>query len=62
MKLETSIGPIEAADLVVKTTTQEIPAGNLTTTSYFHDGQLVKQDQHVDISEAALAAAGMADL
>jgi len=60
--LQTAVGPVEAAALSVSTTTADVPGGRLTTTSYFLDGALVKTDQHLDISEAALKASGVSEL
>lgn len=61
-QLETAVGWVDADRLVVNKTTQELPCGRLTTTAYFLDGALVKQDQHVDISEDAMPMTGRADM
>lgn len=55
MKLETSRGWIDAADLAVETETSVTPAGPLTTTRYLYAGEVVKIDQHLRVAEVLLA-------
>lgn len=62
MKLETSVGWVEASELSVEETRTETAAGPLTTKKFFLGEQLVKIDQHLDVSEAALEAAGFTKL
>lgn len=60
--LDTAIGPIPAADLEVRRTEQDVEVGRLTSTAYYYEGQLVKLDQNLEVSEAALRAAGFTQL
>lgn len=61
MILDTIIGPMDASVLEKVVTTTEIPTGTQTTIEYRYRGELVKCDQHISISEAALLAQGFAD-
>ncbi len=61
-KLQTWLGPIEASALRVQITRSVVPAGDLRTTSYFFCDTLVRVDQHLDVSQAALEAAGLSQL
>lgn len=54
MMIDTAVGPVEAARLAKDVTEQEVPAGKLTTTSYYLEGRLVKRDQQLDVSEEAM--------
>jgi hypothetical protein len=51
MMVDTLLGPIPAHELVLSQTRQEIPCGELLTTTYTLNGRVVKQDQHVTVSE-----------
>ncbi len=64
MKLETSIGWIEASALAVEKERSETPAGTLVTTKFYFGDRPdpVKIDQHLEVSEAALEAAGITQL
>lgn len=62
MILDTARGPIDASLLNVVTEASTTPAGRLVSTSYFLDGELVKLDQNLEVSEAALSALGDATL
>lgn len=42
--IDTKLGPMDPADLVYKETRQQIPAGVSVTKTYFHKGEVVKQD------------------
>jgi hypothetical protein len=60
--LDTAIGPIDDSQLAKFTETTTTPAGVLVTTKWFHGEQLVKMDQDMQISEAALTASGIGEL
>ena len=62
MILDTIRGPIEASRLAVHSERTTTPAGTLVSTSYLLDGEVVKIDQSLEVSEAALAALGDASL
>lgn len=62
MILDTSRGPMDASLLAVREERSTTPAGTLLSKSYFFEGELVKLDQNLEISEAALAALGDASL
>lgn len=51
MMLDTKVGQVEASRLAVVTRTQEIAAGTLTSKEYYLEGELVKCDQTVDVSQ-----------
>lgn len=51
MMLDTKVGLVEASRLAVVTKTQEIAAGVLTSKEYWLEGELVKCDQTVDVSQ-----------
>lgn len=53
--LDTAVGPVETSRLAKDVTVQEVPAGKLTTTSFYLEGKLVKRDQHLEVSEEAVA-------
>lgn len=42
--IDTKLGPMDPADLVLKETRQQLPAGVAVTKSYYFQGELVKQD------------------
>lgn len=62
MILETSRGPIDAARLSKAVEETELPVGKLVSTSFFLDGELVKVDQHLQLTEEALVASGISTL
>jgi hypothetical protein len=62
MILDTTRGPVLAALLEKRETTREIPAGQLTTVEYLLDGEVVKCDQTVKVSEAAMEGFGSAQI
>lgn len=62
MKLETSVGWVEASELSVEETRSETAAGPLKTKKYFLGEELVKIDQHLEVTEAALEAACISKL
>lgn len=62
MILDTARGPIDDSLLAVMVEQSTTPAGTLVSKSYFLDGELVKLDQNLEVSEAALAALGDASL
>ena len=62
MILDTIRGPIEASRLQLKVEESITPAGTLVSKSYFLAGELVKLDQTLEVSEAALSALGNATL
>ena len=62
MILDTLRGPIEASRLQLKVEESTTAAGTLVSKSYFLDGELVKLDQDLEISEAALSGLGDASL
>jgi hypothetical protein len=53
--LDTAVGLVETSRLAKDVTVQEVPAGKLTTTSFYLEGTLVKRDQHLEVSEATTA-------
>ena len=60
--LDTARGPMDASLLAVREERSTTPAGTLVSKSYFFEGELVKLDQNLEISEAALAAVGNSSL
>jgi hypothetical protein len=62
MKIDTAIGLIDDSKLAVESERSETAAGLLQTTRYLYGGQVVKIDQRLDVSEAALSAAGFTQL
>ena len=59
MIIETSRGPIEAARLERRVERCSVAVGELVTTTHLLGDEVVKIDQHLDISEDALVAAGI---
>lgn len=62
MMLPTSRGLIDDSELAVVTEESTTPTGQLITTKFFFRDELVKIDQTLKISEAALDAAGIGQL
>lgn len=60
--LETSRGLVDASLLSVQVLDTEIETGTLRTTKYFLGDELVKVDQQLEVSQAALEAAGLSSL
>jgi hypothetical protein len=59
MLIETSRGPIDDSLLELRIEHSTTAAGPLRSTIYLFKGEVVKIDQQLDVSEAALAAAGL---
>lgn len=63
MLIDTAVGLVHAANLEKRVETCDTEAGVLTTTTHLLlTGEVVKIDQHLDITQAALEAAGLGQL
>ena len=58
MKLQTTKGEIDLYALEAVRTVEMVPCGELEKRTYYLDGELVRQDINVFVSEAAMAALG----
>lgn len=57
MILNTKVGPVEASRLAVVTKTQDVASGVLVSKEYYLEGELVKCDQTLDVSQEVFDAA-----
>ena len=62
MMIQTTKGKIELAELEAVRTVETVPCGELEKCTYYLNGELVRQDINVFVSEAAMAALGTGGL